>query len=418
MKCSQKIIKFNHINFESFEPKLSRFVKGALVSIVLLPFLFVFGCNTIEHRSDAVKKKPLPTLAAAKLQPKLAWSTHHGIGSGKMDAKLQLAVAGNVLITADVKGEIRAQDRKTGVALWRVPTKTPITSGPTIINDLILVGTQNGHVLAHDLKDGHIIWDAPVSGEVLAAPQSGKGMIFVHALDGSVTALNLRDGHTVWRYSLNTPSIVLRQSSSPVVTRDKVIVGFSNGRLLSLNQSDGSVDWDREIGHPKGRSDIQRMADLSADPVIVEDKIYAVSFQGRLAALTLEGIPVWDRELSSFSGLAVANNLILISDAQGHILALDRNQGRTIWSQSELEGRHLTKPLVYGDTLVVGDEDGYLHWLSLKDGALLARQRMDSFGIDASPKVKGNTLYVLGRSGKIGAYILGGPDTSVPELKE
>jgi outer membrane protein assembly factor BamB len=377
------------------------------VVLVALITIFLTGCNNIEHRSDSLPKKPLPNLEQASINPQLIWSTAKGSGVGKSAAKLRLALTQSAIITADIKGTVIAQNRKTGETLWNVDTKCTITGGPTIIENRILVGTKEKGLLAFDVATGQELWRSSLSGEALSAPKGNQGIVFVHTLDGSVAALNLNDGNLLWRHSLSSPPIVLRQGSSPAISGNHVLVGFSNGRLLNLDRMDGSITWEREVSAPRGRSDIQRMTDISADPIIKDGVVYAVSYQGRLVALSLDsGVPIWERDMSSYAGFTLSNKALFICDAKGDILSINRRSGSTLWCQTALEGRRLSKPQIVNNTLVVGDEDGYLHCLSMEDGSLLSRVKVDSKGIEAPMEVMDNTLYVLGRGGKVSAFTM------------
>lgn len=388
-----------------------RFVRSIVKPFGLLSAVMVgllSGCNTIEHRSEEIVKKPLVPLAHSQYAPQLLWSSTKSGGTGKTDAKLRLATTSHAIITADSKGNLLAQDQSSGKILWEKKTNSTITSGPTVVGNSVLVGTRDKGLLAFQADSGEALWSAALPGEILAAPEGNQGVIFANALDGSISALKTSDGTVLWRHSLATPPIVLRHSSSPVVAGNQVFVGFANGRLLALHRMDGSVSWEKEIAVPRGRSDMQRMTDISADPVVRDGVIYVVSYQGRLAALNAEsGTPIWEKEMSSYAGFAISKTALFVADAKGNVLAINRRTGKTIWEQSGLQGRRLSKPQIWGNLIVVGDDEGYLHGLSMEDGNFLSRLMVDSKGIEAEPKVLGNTLYILGRGGKVAAYRLG-----------
>lgn len=379
------------------------------LAVIAATSLLAAACNNIEHRSEALPKKGLPLISqASAFQPKVIWSSSEGSGVAGKDAKLNLGISDSTVVCADSRGELRALARNSGQLIWSQKTKAIISSGPTVIHDTILLGTRDSRVLAYRLQDGALLWQVPVSGEVLAAPKGNQQVVYVNTLDGSLVALSLTDGRQLWRYSLNMPSIVLRKNSSPVIAANHVIAGFPNGRLLALQTRDGSVDWEHELSAPRGRSDIQRMSDISADPVVSNGIVYAVGYQGRLAALSLQtGSPLWEKDLSSYSGLCISENVLFVSDSNGHVFAVAKRTGQTLWEQPALEGRMLTKPVFCGDMLVVGDNDGYLHWFSKEDGKYLTRVHLDSKGIETAPILMDGALYALGRGGKIAVYSMG-----------
>ncbi len=375
-------------------------------TILALGVLWLSGCTTIDKQPELIKKGPLPKLSENKMFPKLLWKNTQSSGSGKSDANLRLAVTGSEIVVADSKGKILALNRETGAEKWVVSTKAEITAGPSISEGHVLVGTDDRKVLAYQLSNGTFLWQAKVTGSVMAAPVGGSGMVFVHGLDGSVVALNSQNGQQRWRYSVQTPPLMLRQNSSPVLLNNHVIVGFSNGKLASLHRMDGFPEWERELAISKGRSDIQRMVDISADPVIKDNRLYAVSYQGQIAAMMVDtGETLWERALSSYSGIAVSEDAVFLSDPNGVMWALNRKRGDVIWKQTELMGRELSRPAIVGGFVVVGDNDGYLHWMSRNDGAFVAQNLIDSKGIKAPLVVKDNIVYVLGRSGKVAALM-------------
>jgi len=374
--------------------------------IAIISALLLSACNTIEHRAEKLEKSPLPILPQQRVLSKLLWSNTQSGGVGKSDAKLRLAVTDSEVIVADHQGKILALGKETGKVIWRIQNKKSILSGPSVGDQKVLVGAPN-QVLAYRFASVDPLWQAEVSGSVLAAPIIDKGMVFVHVMDGSVVALNAEDGRQLWHYNVPTPSLMLRRSSSPVIVGDHIIVGFSNGKLVALHRMDGTPEWEREIAVSKGRSEIQNMVDISADPVVKDNIIYAVSYQGKIAALELEtGALIWDKELSSYSGLSVDMKAIFVSDARGTVWALNRKTGEVLWKQEGLTGRHLTAPAIFDDFVIVGDEDGHLHWLSQQNGEFQSRVMVDGKGLEATPVVKNDVVYVLGRSGKVAAYTM------------
>lgn len=363
------------------------------------------GCASIDKREERIPKKPLPQLQSKCAPPKMVWSSHHGSGDIKNDVKLRLALTADNVISADRKGKLFSQARNSGLLQWEVDTHANLSAGPAVIQDRVLVGTREGRLLAYRTSNGEFCWEAALSGEVLATPAAYHETVYVKTQDGAITAVKLNDGQILWRHKLHIPFVVLRQASSPVITQNHVLVGFPNGRLVALHRQSGITDWERDIAIPKGRSDIQRMNDISADPLVSNGTAFVVSYQGRLVALAeQDGQSRWEQEMSSYSGLEQSGQRLFVSDERGDIWSLDKSTGKTLWKQSCLEGRRLSKPVAFGDSIIVGDNEGNLHWISQYDGSYLNRVNVDGKGIQAAPVVRDNLLYVLGRGGKIAVF--------------
>ncbi len=57
-------------------------------------------------------------------------------------------------------------------------------------------------------------------------------------------------------------------------------------------------------------------------------------------------------------------------------MALTIDGGVTLWTQSDLLHRLLTSPVLYNGNPVVGDSEGYLHWINVEDGRFVAQQKL------------------------------------------
>lgn len=362
--------------------------------------LCLTACGAMEQRPDMPPKKTLSAITAAPVRVHAKWEADTG-GVGRQDIKLSAARAADRLYTADAKGNIRAIASDNGTLIWAKNVQQPISAGPAVGEGKIAVGTTTGKVIALDLQ-GNVLWTSNASSEILAAPQITRDMVLIHTMDGGLTAFSAVDGRQLWRFTHNLPTLMLRRSSTPIVVNDKIIAGFANGKLLLMRKQDGTVEWSYDVAHPKGRSDLQRIGDISADPVIKNGAIYAVSYQGNLVAIRVDnGQLLWERDLGSFAGFAVDDRLVYLADNTGNIYALDAFSGDTFWMQNALEGRRLCCPAIMGDRIIIGDEDGNVHWLAKTDGARLAGYKLDSKGIEATPVIHNDVAYILGRSGKL-----------------
>jgi len=379
-------------------------LKRTVVFALIVGLGGLIGCNPIERRAEKTKKSPLPVLSQSIQQPILVWSNHDGKGAGKLEAKCRLGLSGDTLFSVDYQGRLIALDRLTGRSQWKTDTKAPVTAGVGVSEGIVFIGTETGKVEAFRSTDGQPLWKVGIESPAMAFSQ-GRHAIYAHATNDSVYAFDLNDGHNLWHYQINTPTLMFRQVSRPVIAANKVLVGFSTGKLMALDNVTGFPEWEKEIAISKGRSDIQRMVDVNADPIVVGKTVYAVGYQGRVVALDLDtGTSLWERDLSSFSGLAVNTTSVFVSDTAGIVWAFKRNSGELLWKQEGLSGRALTAPVVMNDEIVIADEEGYLHWLSETDGSFTGRVRVDSQGIEATPMVVEGYLSVLSRSGKIATY--------------
>ena len=146
---------------------------------------------------------------------------------------------------------------------------------------------------------------------------------------------------------------------------------------------------------PGGRTEIEKVIDIDAPIVVVGNELYAGSYQGALAALALEsGDIIWLTEASIYSGMAVSDDAVFVSQADGTVMALSRFTGREIWKKENLLNRYPTAPAIVGNSIVIGDLEGYLHWLNKESGETQQRISIGSDKISSAPIVVDDIVLV------------------------
>ena len=279
---------------------------------------------------------------------------------------------------ADYTGFVTAFRARDGEHLWERQLHSPLAGGPSLVEGRLLLGSSQGDVFALDPKTGRTLWHVEVSSEVLAPVHGEQGMLVVRTVDGRVHALQAGDGKRRWVFERNVPLLTLRGTSAPVVSNGLVIVGNDNGKLAALTLRDGTLLWETTVAEPRGRNELERMVDIDADPVVVDDSIYVVTYQGRLASVGLDsGQLQWVKDFSGFNRLAVDGYRIYATDDQSRVWSFNRLTGESNWRQDKLLRRKLTGVAITGPYIVTADYDGYVHWLRREDGKLVARSRVN-----------------------------------------
>jgi outer membrane protein assembly factor BamB len=141
------------------------------------------------------------------------------------------------------------------------------------------------------------------------------------------------------------------------------------------------------------------------DPIETDGVIYIASYQGGIAAVSaVDGEVIWRNEtISSSSGMANDWRYLYLTDSKSDVWQLDQRTGASLWKQKDLHQRKLTAPATYENNVVVGDLEGYVHWLSTSDGRQLARVHVTDSAMDAKPLVVDNTVYVYAKDGTLAA---------------
>jgi outer membrane protein assembly factor BamB len=217
----------------------------------------------------------------------------------------------------------------------------------------------------------------------------------------------MSDGTQRWTVEQSVPVLVLRGTTAPAVAGTTVVAGFDNGRLGAYEINSGEAIWELALAAPRGTSELDRLVDLSAGLQIFGQDVYAAGYHGRAVAVDLDsGLVLWQQELSTYAGLGVDANNVYVSDEFGTVIALDRSRGTPIWRQEALRLRDLSAPTRYASAIIVGDLEGYLHWLDPVDGHFVARSRAGSGRVAAAPLVVGPRVFVQTEDSTLAAFTI------------
>lgn len=377
-------------------------MRVSLVAVALITALLA-GCSKVV---DPDPPAPLPALEG-QLSLRTLWSTKVGSGTDEQRVTLRLAFAGDTLYAADRRGRVVAVGRRDGSRIWERSTDLDITGGLGLGEGQLLIGTLDGSVVALDADDGSERWRSPVSSEVLSPPQMQSGVVIAHSVDGKVFGLDGGAGERKWFYQQRVPALSLRGSSMPVAQGGRVYVGFASGKLAALEAENGRLLWESTIAVPRGRTELDRMVDIDAHVIYDDDILFVTAYQGRVAAVAANtGVLIWARDISAYQPASLTRERLYVTDDRGHVWALARDNGVALWKQEKLQARGLTAPVAFGDYLVVGDFEGYLHFLSHADGRVLGRIQIDKKGLLEAPVVLDDVLYVYGQGGVLTALAL------------
>lgn len=365
--------------------------------ILLTAALAICGC----HKEVTPKLAELSSFTQT-VNIATIWSTRIGNGAGQENLKLPPALANGNVYVADHSGRIASINDATGKTNWQINAKTSVTSGLAADGNMLFVGNKSGQLLAYQQSDGQNKWLANMSNDILATPLATNNSVIARTESGQLGSFDAKTGANNWSFTQAQPALILRGSSSPKVSGGTLVDGFGDGQLIAFDVDSGHMLWKQTIAESTSSFAIERMTDIDADPVISNGVVYTVTYQGKVAAVSLRsGNILWSHDMSSYTGLAVDPERVYVSDDHDNLWALDRATGKVLWKQTALLYRGITAPAVLGGYVLVGDAQGYLHCLDGKTGNFAAREKIDGSSIIATPIVKDNAVYVVTRGGKL-----------------
>ncbi|GGB50591.1 outer membrane protein assembly factor BamB [Shewanella inventionis] len=391
-----------------------------------LSVAFLSACS-----SSDVEEEPVSELVEIKATvfPEISWDTNVGEGVGDYYSQLRPTVRYGKLFVADRSGVVVAFDEATGEELWsqnfndvfeqKLKTKTKgmrLAAGVTAARNKVFVGGETGLLVALDEATGEVLWSSQANGELLSTPTVAEDVVAVNTAKGAFEGFNIDSGEKLWTYESQLPNLTLRGTSSAAYEAGGFFVGTADGKVAVVVKNNGQAAWEQPVFTPSGGNEFTRMADVDMTPLILGDNLYVASYNGNLVSMELRsGRIIWSRKYSSFNDLAEAGLSLYLVDDRSRIYSVDRRNGLELWSNSTLKNRQLTAAAVIDNYLVVGDLEGYLHFIDRNNGDVVGRIQVDSDGLFAQPLVVDDKIYVQGRSGKLASVTLSSEQANVEE---
>ncbi|MFV2031187.1 MAG: outer membrane protein assembly factor BamB [Gammaproteobacteria bacterium] len=371
---------------------------------ILLVSLSVLSCSSKDNSEPPAEltdiEQPLPL--------KVRWTTNTGAGIDTASYNMRPLLVQDQFFSVDTEGLIKSISAENGKVKWKFETGLSAITGLAGNADVLVASSRDGDLNAYNLLDRELElrWSTRLNGEIRATPVIDRQQVFVRTTDGKLSAISLADGSVQWAVSRRVPALSLTGNSQPLVRGDLVYSGFDDGKLVAFNRTDGATVWDVTVSNPSGRTEIERLVDLDGQFILRDGVIYVSSYQGRLAAIqALDGNVLWTRKFSSFQSIEADDEALYLSSDNSHLWSIDRRTGSAFWKQEVLHARKITAPVLVGDSLVVADLEGYVHWFDKSDGALRGRVRPNDTRYLAQPQIWQDRVVVIDSDGYLSSIM-------------
>jgi outer membrane protein assembly factor BamB len=361
--------------------------------------VFLVACS-----SDPGPKPADPPRIDKPQRVRVLWSTNVGTADR---FTFQPALAAGSVYAAARDGTVTGLDEKTGNIRWRAGVEMRLSGGVGADERTVAVASEEGEVVALDAQTGKERWRARVSSEVLAPPAVASGLVLVRSIDSRVFAFGADDGKRRWVYQRAPSTLLVRVPAGITVAGGLAFAGFPGGKLAALALESGALRWEATVALPKGATELERVADVIGDPATQGREVCAAAYRSRIACYDMaSGRQLWGRELPALSGVSLDARYAFVADDRGAVHALDRSNGQSVWKQDKLAHRRLSTPLAGGESVAVGDFEGYVHFLARETGTFIARGETGGGAVRAAPQRLGTGLLVQTEGGGLYALAL------------
>lgn len=372
--------------------------------LLLLPLMVAGPGCALFGKDDVLKPAELVDFEPT-VKVKRVWSARVGSGQDKRYTRFVPAFDGDRVFVADHKGRVFALEQSSGKRLWRAKTRLPVSGAVGAGAGMVLLGTYDAEVVALSQDDGRELWRARASSEILAPPQTNGDVVVAPTIDGRVFAFDAQTGARRWSYDHALPTLTLRSNARPLITENQLFIGFDNGQLVCFDPENGVIRWVVRVGQPQGRSDLDRIVDVDATPILANPMIFSAAYQGSVTAISRgTGRVVWQQDASTYHDMAYANDQLYVVTDDSRVRAYGATSGVVVWENDQMLRRGLRGPATIGNYLAVVDDDDYMHVLSQNDGNFARRLKPKGDGFRSPLMTFGDLLYVFSDDGRLTTY--------------
>jgi outer membrane protein assembly factor BamB len=228
--------------------------------------------------------------------------------------------------------------------------------------------------------------------------------VFITTDDDRLVALEVATGKRVWdrerpRSDVWSDTRVITGQAGATLMEDRVLTGFSDGRVGAYSARDGASLWIRDLsGGETEFTDITSTPKLTIDGLVV-----LASFKAGLFGLDAKtGASRWQIKGEGFGTPATYDGVLYAPTASGKLLAIRSSNGDILWTLDGAGGP-ARRPAVT-PRYVILPVDTALIVVDRLSGRSMKRYD-DRHGFSATPEVAYGTAFVQSNSGVL--YALG-----------
>lgn len=266
--------------------------------------------------------------------------------------------------------------------------KVPAPEAPS----LVCLHKQTGLVRWQDNSPGKDILDAQ-HGSPLVIEVCGRGQVIMGQGDGWVRGFDALTGEMLWKFDINAKSA--KRGFGPGTRSDLVAlpVFYDNRVYFAVGRQ-----FEACVG--QGRLcclDPTKRGDISAE---LNDGL-GRGRQNSNSGLVWEYLGKGDQDANrmhcTLSSVVIHNGLLIAPDLSGIVHCVDARTGEKIWTHDTVQ-QIVASPLIVGDKVYVGTDDGTTFIFELARQKKLIAERDFHDSIEAGPVYANGLLYLMTRN--------------------
>jgi eukaryotic-like serine/threonine-protein kinase len=268
------------------------------------------------------------------------------------------AISGD-LVFFGLCGVVYALNATSGNVVWSSPTfgmNSSIISSPTIVDDMVFIGSDDRNVYACNAGNGSKIWNYTTDAAVISSPAVVNQVVYINSLN-TAYALDATSGGKIW--NISGLGII---KSSPTVVDNVAYFGSSNNNVYALNVTNGNIIWVYTANRGLWGSPFEASPTVDNGLVFICSASNQINWQTRVYALNASnGNELWTYQIGRYpfgSTLSLApatvGGVVYVGSLDNTLFAYNATTGKVIWSYATSFGIGTTPAIVNGVIYIAG----------------------------------------------------------------
>lgn len=289
------------------------------------------------------------------------------------------------------------------VPAWKTVLDGPIRASAAYDERAVYIGTAKGNFYALNRTDGKTMWVYAAGSAIHSTAAYENGKLYFTDNRQSLHCISVKDGKLIWKIDFGTKIPYEWRFdyyySSPVISKNMIIVGGDDGYLYSLDKTTGKEIWKYHAGSV-----------IRATPAIDGENIYFGDCAGLVHAVSINtGKGIWKSETKGvqipggdfpydrkaiFSAAAIQGNFCIVGSRDGFLYGISKADGKVIWSVDYAQSWVISSAAIKDSMVITGTSDGrFVNALNFATGKEIWRYPTRNI-VWASPTIVGDLAYI------------------------
>lgn len=323
------------------------------ILLILLSSWFMGSCTYLGSYSKNFKSAKKEKLEKRSEKFHVRWAKN--LDPSQQTGNLPIAlnsplVYKGVLFAGDGEGHMSAYEVGNGRLVWKSNDNNYYHQKPIIHEDHVIYGTVEGRVYARHYLTGKLKFEVDLDTSVESAGVVANGRLYFHLRNHKLFALDAETGKILWAYRRSVPFLTTVQKvSKPLIIGNRLYVGFADGSVACFAVEDGNLLWEQKLSRGL------KFVDVDASPILYKDKLVIGSMAGKVSFLEpSSGSVIRNLPYSIARSAVAADDGLYFVTIEGEILRYNhdgKEELKKVLSSKSLGDFKVEKDKVYVGTL-------------------------------------------------------------------